>query len=143
MNKRREYKYVFTNGDVDELQIYSEDKQCELCNEHLNAWIDVLAELDRIEYNNNHKETRRHCSLEAYNQDDTLVPADNDGFREFYEQEIWEEMSVELTDREKVIGDLYFRQGYKQQEIAKIFKVKRSRITQIITRIRKKLKKFL
>lgn len=143
MNKRKEYKYVFTNGDVVELQIYSEGKQCEVCNEHLSVWIDVLAELDRIEYNNNHKETRRHCSLEAYNQDATLVPADNDGFREFYEQEIWNEMSVELTDRERVIGDLYFRQGYKQQEIAKIFKVKRSRITQIITRIRKKLKKFL
>ena len=143
MNKRREYKYVFTNGDVVELQIYSDENQYEMCNEHLNAWIDVLAELDRIEYNNNHKETRRHCSLEAYNQDDTLIPADNDGFREFHEQEIWNEMSVELTDREKVIGDLYFRQGYKQQEIAKIFKVKRLRITQIITRIRKKLKKFL
>ena len=143
MDKRREYKYVFTNGDVVELQIYSDEKQCEVCNEHLNAWIDVLVELDRLEYNNNHKETRRHCSLEAYNQDDTLVPTKNDGFWEFCEQEIWNEMSVALTDREKVIGDLYFRQGYKQQEIAKIFRVKRSRITQIITRIRKKLKKFL
>ena len=34
-------------------------------------WGTILVDLDRQEYNINHKETRRHCSLDAYNLDDT------------------------------------------------------------------------
>ena len=29
------------------------------------AWIAELRELDRLEYNNQHTQTRRHCSLDA------------------------------------------------------------------------------
>ena len=36
----------------------------------------VIVDLDRREYNINHKETRRHCSLDAFNLDDTLFPSD-------------------------------------------------------------------
>ena len=41
-------------------------------------WANVIIDLDRQEYNVNHKETRRHCSLEAYNLDDALLPSDVD-----------------------------------------------------------------
>ena len=34
-------------------------------------WGNVIVDLDRQEYNNNHTETRRHCSLEALNLDDS------------------------------------------------------------------------
>ena len=40
-------------------------------------WANILIDLDRQEYNN-HKETRRHCSLDAYNLDDSLLPSDAD-----------------------------------------------------------------
>ena len=30
-----------------------------------SRWLAELQELDRCEYNNNHAQTRRHCSLEA------------------------------------------------------------------------------
>ena len=36
MDKRREYKYVFTNGDVVELQIYSDEKQPQLGRWHIS-----------------------------------------------------------------------------------------------------------
>ena len=39
-----------------------------------DEWGTVLVDLDRQEYNNDHKETRRHCSLDAYNLDDGLLP---------------------------------------------------------------------
>ena len=35
-----------------------------------------IVDLNRKEYNINHKETRRHCSLEAFNLDDELLPSD-------------------------------------------------------------------
>ena len=45
-----EYKYEFAN----------ENRTIEISEE----WISVLEELDRLEYNNNHAETRRHVSLD-------------------------------------------------------------------------------
>ena len=45
-------------------------------------WETVMVELTRQEYNNNHAETRRHCSLAAYNLDDNLLPSDTDVERE-------------------------------------------------------------
>lgn len=39
---------------------------------------EVLIEMDRLEYNVNHKETRRHMSLEACDQDDNRLPSNMD-----------------------------------------------------------------
>jgi hypothetical protein len=36
------------------------------------AWGELLMDMDRKEYNNDHKETRRHASLDELNQDDAL-----------------------------------------------------------------------
>lgn len=41
---------VFSSADVDDMG---------------SCWLAELQELDRREYNNNHAQTRRHCSLEA------------------------------------------------------------------------------
>ena len=41
-------------------------------------WSNVLVDLDRQEYNINHKETRRHASLDAFDLDGTLFPSDID-----------------------------------------------------------------
>ncbi len=46
----KKYEYSFSNESV----------TIEISDE----WADVLEELDRIEYNNNHAETRRHVSLD-------------------------------------------------------------------------------
>lgn len=58
-------RYEFANGEVSEVDV----------SEEIGA---MIMELDRQESNVNHKETRRHCSLEAYNPDDILLPADAD-----------------------------------------------------------------
>ena len=41
-----------------------------------DQWATVLVDLDREEYNANQRETRRHCSLEALNLDDTYLPSE-------------------------------------------------------------------
>ena len=56
------YSYTFANGETKEIEVSEE-------------WAAVVMELDRQTYNLNQKETRRHCSLDAYNLDDSLLPS--------------------------------------------------------------------
>ena len=118
------------------------DVYVEYRNRISSEWLELLLDLDRREYNNNQTETRRHVSLNAMDQDDNQIPTEKDLFGEFYEEETWREMCKVLTERERLVGDLFFRQGYKQKEIAKIFEVNEARMSQIIRKIRKKLEKF-
>lgn len=142
MKEKIEYRYEFANGDVVELKISRNDVAGEEKNGISEEWLEMLLDFDRREYNNNQTETRRHISLNAADKDDNQFPTEKDAFDDFYEEEIWNEMCKVLTERERVVGALFFRQGYKQKEIAKIFEVNEARMSQIIRKIRKKLKKF-
>ena len=142
MKEKIEYRYEFANGDVVELRISRSGAAGEEKNGISSEWLELLLDLDRREYNNNQTETRRHCSLNALDKDDNQIPTEKDIFDEFYEEETWKEMCKVLTERERLVGDLFFRQGYKQKELAKIFEVNEARMSQIIRKIRKKLEKF-
>lgn len=142
MKEKIEYRYEFANGDVVELRISRSGAAGEEKNGISSEWLDLLLDLDRREYNNNQTETRRHVSLNALDQNDNQIPNEKDALEELYEEETWKEMCKVLTEREKLVGDLFFRQGYKQKELAKIFEVNEARMSQIIRKIRKKLEKF-
>ncbi len=142
MKEKIEYRYEFANGDVVELRISRSGAADEEKSGISAEWLELLLDLDRREYNNNQTETRRHVSLNAMDQDNNLIPSDKDDFNEFYEEQTWKEMCKSLTEREQLIGDLFFRQGYKQKELANIFEVNEARMSQIIRKIRKKLEKF-
>ena len=53
------YTYRFANGDVNEIEV-TEDQAF------------ALADLDRLEYNNDHANTRRHISLEMAMEDEGM-----------------------------------------------------------------------
>lgn len=142
MKEKIEYRYEFANGDVVELRISRSGAAGEEKDGISSEWLELLLDLDRREYNNNQTETRRHVSLNAMDQDDNQIPTEKDLFGEFYEEETWREMCKVLTERERLVGDLFFRQGYKQKELAKIFEVNEARMSQIIRKIRKKLERF-
>lgn len=142
MKEKIEYRYEFANGDVVELRISKSGSAGDEKNGISSEWLDLLLDLDRREYNNNQTETRRHVSLNALDQNDNQIPNEKDALEELYEEETWKEMCKVLTEREKLVGDLFFRQGYKQKELAKIFEVNEARMSQIIRKIRKKLEKF-
>ena len=137
MKEKIEYRYEFANGDVVELKISRNGDGNDNRSGITSEWLELLLELDRREYNNNQTETRRHCSLNALDQDDNQIPTEKDTFDEFYEEETWRDMCKVLTERERLVGDLFFRQGYKQKELAKIFEVNKARMSQIIRKIRK------
>ncbi len=142
MKEKIEYRYEFANGDVVELKISRSGDDNDNGSGITSEWLELLQDLDRREYNNNQTETRRHCSLNALDQDDNQISTEKNTFDEFYEEETWREMCKVLTERERLVGDLFFRQGYKQKELAKIFEVNEARMSQIIRKIRKKIKKF-
>lgn len=142
MKGKIEYRYEFANGDVVELKISRNGAAGEEKNGITSEWLEMLLDLDRREYNNNQTETRRHVSLNAIDKDDNQFPTKKDMLDDFYEENIWNEMCKKLTERERIVGDLYFRQGYKQKEIADIFELDYTRISQILRKIRKKLQKY-
>ena len=98
MKEKIEYRYEFANGDVVELRISRSGAGGEEKNGISSEWLELLLDLDRREYNNNQTETRRHCSLNAMDQDDNQIATEKDAFADFYEEETWKEMCKALTE---------------------------------------------
>lgn len=123
----------------------------EFCNETVNIevseeWATVLAELDRQEYNDNHRETRRHCSLEALNLDDAYLPSDMD-----LEADIEKVLQAEhlrgvidtLEPQQKELLHRVYVNGERMSAIAKEEGVSKAAITQRMKRIYADLQKKL
>ena len=109
-------------------------------------WGTLLVDLDRQEYNINHKETRRHCSLEAYNLDDGLLPSSEDVVRDIFaaeEQRHLHEAIGRLEPRQqKLIRQIYF-EGRTFTSIAQEEGVDRTAVSKATKRAVRKLKNFL
>ena len=104
----------------------------------------IIVELDRQEYNINHKETRRHCSLDAFNLDDTLFPSDEnveaetetkDQYRRLYDAiALLEPQQKELVRKvffeNRKIVDVASEEGVSEAAI-------RNRLKKIIQRLKK------
>ena len=76
-------KYAFANETV---TIEVEDQ-----------WATVLVDLDRQEYNIDQKETRRHCSLEAYDLDHNLLASDEDIASDFIQEADKQELHAAIS----------------------------------------------
>lgn len=126
-------KYTFANGDVTEIEV----------SEEIGA---VVLDLDRQEYNTNHRETRRHCSLEALDLDGNLLPSKDNVEIDF----IRKEDSAKLRDaisrlnprQQKLIKAIYF-EGQKVTDLALEEGVHWTAITHAVERALKKLEKIL
>lgn len=133
--KEKNYEYHFVNGEkvVINLTLHLEGG---------SDWWTLLKELDRLEYNNNHTETRRHCSLEAYDEDERLESKESDVLDDLIVKEKWKRTLARMTELENVIFEYYFMKGYSQEETAKIAGVCQGMISYTIRTMRKKIKKF-
>lgn len=125
------YKYEFS-AEVIEIEVSEE-------------WANILIDLDRQEYNIKHKETRRHCSLEAYNLDDALLSSSVDVSCEVEAAENRERLYAAIAKLEprqqKLVCQVYF-EGRGYTEIAREEGCDESAIRHAVTRALKKLKKF-
>ncbi len=111
-----------------------------------DEWATVIADLDRRDYNTNHKETRRHCSLDAYNLDDALFPSDEDVERDFIKSEESKRLHSAIAKLEPRQQDLIrrvFFEGQSYSDIARGSSLHRTSVQQATVRALKKLKKLL
>ena len=105
-----------------------------------------IIELNRIEYNDNHRETRRHVSLEAYDPYGALVKDDADPLQEVINKEEMDQLhqSVsQLTPAQRKLLMKKFWDGMKQIDIAKDEGVSKMAITKGWQIIKRQLKKIL
>lgn len=129
------YEYKFVNGDTYVINI-----GIDLLNSA--EWIDILRELDRLEYNNNQTESRRHCSLDGYDKDAQIKSDDIDVLEQIILKEKWEKILSHMTQQERLIFQLHYDKGFTQEETAKILELSQGMISFAIKMMRKKIKKF-
>ena len=111
-----------------------------------DSWADVMLELDRQEYNANHRETRRHCSLDALNLDDSFLPSDTDAEADFLRKADSDELRSaikELTPgQQRLVEQVYFL-GKSCADIAREEGVSKVAIFNRLQKIHAQLKKYL
>ena len=126
-------RYEFTNGEISEIEV--EDSLGEL-----------LVELDRQEYNNDHKETRRHTSLDGMEYEGALFASPDDPAAELVRKEdaarLRQAMEALSPAQRELVLKVYF-EGRSYASIAREEKVDESAIRDRIRRIHKKMKNFL
>jgi DNA-directed RNA polymerase specialized sigma24 family protein len=107
-----------------------------------DKWGAVVLDLDRQEHNTNQTETRRHCSLEAYNLDDALLPSDVDVEATILLKEAIQHTRSPLNDRQKRLIQAVFFEGLSYVEIARREGRDPSSIREATERALMKLKKY-
>ena len=109
-------------------------------------WATIVLDLDREEYNDNHRETRRHCSLDALNLDDGLLPSDMDVFEAVADAEgkrnLYQAIEKLSPQQKELIGRIYF-QGEHPADIARELGVSKTAIHNRMQRIFCQLQKNL
>lgn len=99
-----------------------------------SSWLSELQELDRLEYNNNHAQTRLHCSLDAQDPEGMggYYEGDNMNFVQL-DLEVEEFLSTLPTDLEVIARLLYA--GFSAADIARQQGVNRSTICRKIKKL--------
>ncbi len=126
-------RYKFATGETLEIETTEE-------------WMTVIEELDREEYNIDRKETRRHCSLEAYNLYDALLPSDSDVLAEVLDNEKRQQVETaisKLNPRQQMLIRQVFFEGRGYTSIARNEGLDESAVRHAVERALKKLKKIL
>ena len=126
-------KYEFVDGDV-ELEVSDE-------------WASVLAELDRLERNNDKKEKRRHYSLEACTYEGADYAVEDKGISALFEglgdTERLNEALTHLSSKQQALIRAIYFEGISVSKYADIMGISQPAISQQLKTVYKKLKKFL
>lgn len=105
-----------------------------------------IIELNRIEYNDNHRETRRHVSLQAYDPYAVLVKDNADPLQEAINKEEMEQLHHSINqlkpEQQKLVMKKFWN-DMKQVDIAKDNRVTKMAITKRFQTIYQRLKKNL
>lgn len=126
-------KYEFVTGEISEIEV--EDSLGEL-----------LVDMDRLEYNVNHKETRRHVLLSAIDPANRFLTAEENLLQELIDGEDHEKLMAAIRKLQPQQQELLYRvywKGEKQRDIAKEDGVSERAITGRMQKIYASLKKYM
>ena len=125
--------YEFVTGEISEVEV----------DESLGG---MLLDLDRQQYNNDQKETRRHVSLDGMDYEGELFVSAEDTEREAERREdmarLYSAMEALSPSQRELVKKVYFEER-KITDIAAGEGVDKSAISHRLERIHKKLKKIL
>ena len=110
-------------------------------------WGEILIDLDRQEYNNDHKETRRHYSLEGKVYEGMDYAAEDSGLEALFagptdEERLRAAIQKLAPDQQAMIRAIYFN-GISVNDYAARMGVTQSAISHRLQTVKKKLKKLL
>ena len=110
-------------------------------------WGEILIDLDRQEYNNDHKETRRHYSLEGKVYEGMDYAVEDPGLEALFagptdEERLRAAIQKLAPDQQAMIRAIYF-EGVSVNDYAARMSVTQSAISHRLQTVRKKLKKLL
>lgn len=128
------YRYHFSNGETISIDV-SDD------------WGEILIDLDRQEYNNDHKETRRHYSLEGKVYEGMDYAVEDSGLEALFagptDEECLRTAIQQLTpDQQEMVQAIFF-ENVSVNDYAARMGVTQSAISHRLQTVKKKLKKLL
>ena len=107
-------------------------------------WGDIVIELNRLEYNINHTETRRHTPLSGFTYEDRRYFDDGtDLLADLIDSEVVSRAMSQLTYRQQYLIRKVYLEGWKFTEIAASEGVDESAIRHAVNRAKSRLKKVL
>ena len=125
--------YEFVTGEVSEVEV----------DERLGG---MLLDLDRQQYNNDQKETRRHVSLDGMDYEGEMFVSAEDTEREAERREdmarLFSAMEALSPAQRELVEKVYFEER-KITDIAREEGVDKSAVSHRLDRIHKKLEKIL
>lgn len=126
--------YKFVTGEVAEVEV----------SEEIGA---VIVDLDRQEYNNDHKETRRHYSLEGKVYEGMDYAVEDSGLEALFagptdEERLHAAIRQLSHDQQEMVRAIYF-ENVSVNDYAARMGVTQSAISHRLQTVKKKLKKFL
>ncbi|NLO46292.1 MAG: sigma-70 family RNA polymerase sigma factor [Clostridiales bacterium] len=124
--------YKFANGERCDIEV---DER----------WSDELAELDRLEYNANQRESRRHCSLDSMDYEGEFFADGTDVLSDFLKRQDAERLSAamdSLLPRQKELLQKVFYEGLSIAGIAREEGVNEAAIRGRLKKIYRQIKKF-
>jgi len=126
-------RYTFATNDTTEIEVSEE-------------WGAFVLDLDRLDYKNDQRETRRHFSLDAFNLDDALFSSEADVEGDVFRAERYANLNRAiaelLPDQQRLIREIFY-DSIPAVEIARREGVGKTVVSNHLSRALKSLRKNL
>lgn len=106
-------------------------------------WGNLVIDLDRIEYNNNHKETRRHISLDAALYEGEIFAAEDSDLEQCADRIDLQRAIETLTDHQQRIINGYYYEGLTYVELGRTLGISEASVRKAADRALKQLRKII